>query len=176
MTEVAEADYLHMVLKKTCWLATIHPSRMGALIGSMRVDGPRPLHPVRIFSGRRVPDSGRSAQSGGDPDAYGKELGGDIREGKRTLMLIHLWANSTDAERVRLREMLGQPRECRSEPDVTWVRERMDSYGCLDYARQVAQGLAGAARYEFTGLYGHLPDSMDRRFLEALPTWVIERN
>ena len=112
----------------------------------------------------------------GDPDSYGKELGGDIREGKRTLMLIHLWANSTDAERVRLREMLGQPRECRSEPDVTWVRERMDSYGCLDYARQVAQGLAGAARYEFTGLYGHLPDSMDRRFLEALPTWVIERN
>lgn len=23
-----------MVLKKTCWLATIHPSRIGALIGS----------------------------------------------------------------------------------------------------------------------------------------------
>ena len=46
----------------------------------------------------------------------------------------------------------------------------------LDYARQVAQGLAGAAQYEFTQLYGNLPDSRDKRFLEALPTWVIERN
>lgn len=31
---VTESDYLHMVLKKTCWLATIHPSRVGALIGT----------------------------------------------------------------------------------------------------------------------------------------------
>ena len=31
--DVSEADYLNMVLKKTCWLATIHPSRVGALIG-----------------------------------------------------------------------------------------------------------------------------------------------
>ena len=60
--------------------------------------------------------------------------------------------------------------------DVRWVRERMDAYGCIDYARQVAHGLAGAARYEFTALYGHLPDSRDKRFIEALPTWVIERN
>ena len=52
----------------------------------------------------------------------------------------------------------------------------MDAYECMDYARQVAHGLAGAARHEFTDLYGHLPDSRDKRFIEALPTWVIERN
>jgi len=34
VTDVVEADYLFMVLKKTCWLATIHPSRMGSLIGT----------------------------------------------------------------------------------------------------------------------------------------------
>jgi len=56
------------------------------------------------------------------------------------------------------------------------VLERMDAYGCIDYARQVAHGLAGAAQYEFARLYGHLPDSRDKRFLEALPSWVIERN
>jgi len=176
VTDVAEADYLLMVLKKTCWLATIHPSRMGALIGSIgSMDLDRCIR-FGFFLGAAFQIQDDLLNLEGDPDSYGKELGGDIREGKRTLMLIHLWANSTDAERRRLRGMLGQPRECRSEQDVTWVRERMDSYGCLDYARQVAQGLAGAARYEFTHLYGHLPDSMDRRFLEALPTWVIERN
>jgi geranylgeranyl diphosphate synthase type II len=32
--DLEDADYLNMVLRKTCWLATIHPSRIGALIGS----------------------------------------------------------------------------------------------------------------------------------------------
>ena len=33
-SDLTDADYLVMVLKKTCWLATIHPCRVGALIGS----------------------------------------------------------------------------------------------------------------------------------------------
>ena len=32
--DLDEADYLRMVLKKTCWLATIFPLRVGALIGT----------------------------------------------------------------------------------------------------------------------------------------------
>ena len=112
----------------------------------------------------------------GDATAYGKELAGDIREGKRTLMLIRLIASATGAERDRLHSILGRPRDARTDQDVAWVLERMAAYDCIDYARQIAQGLAGAAQYEFAGLYGHLPDSRDKRFLEALPLWVIERN
>ena len=112
----------------------------------------------------------------GDGKAYGKELGGDILEGKRTLMLIRLFEQATPAERARMSAMLGQPRAERSSDDVSWVRERMGAYGCIDYARQVAHGLAGAAHHEFTLLYQHLPDSRDKRFIEALPAWVIERN
>jgi geranylgeranyl diphosphate synthase type II len=52
----------------------------------------------------------------------------------------------------------------------------MDFYGSIDYARQVAHGLAGAAQYEFEQLYGSLPESRDKRFLASLPAWVIERN
>ena len=55
------------------------------------------------------------------------------------------------------------------------MRERMEHYGSLEYARQVAHGLAGAALHEFSVACAGLPDSPDKRFLEALPTWVIER-
>jgi len=176
VTEVAEADYLLMVLKKTCWLATIHPSRMGALIGSIgSIDLDRCMR-YGFFLGAAFQIQDDLLNLEGDAAAYGKELGGDIREGKRTLMLIHLWDHATQPERKRIRAMLGQPREARSDLDVGWVRERMDVYGSLDYARQVAQGLAGAARYECGQLYGHLPDSRDKQFLEAMPAWVIERN
>ncbi|MEP7354452.1 MAG: polyprenyl synthetase family protein [Acidobacteriota bacterium] len=176
VTNLEEADYLLMVLKKTCWLATIHPSRMGALIGSAgAIDLDRCIR-FGFFLGAAFQIQDDLLNLEGDATAYGKELGGDIREGKRTLMLIHLFAHATPAERDRLRGVLDRPRDVRTATDVDWVRERMDSYGCLDYARQVAQGLAGAAQYEFTALYGHLPDSRDKRFLAALPTWVIERN
>jgi geranylgeranyl diphosphate synthase, type II len=174
--DVVEADYLLMVLKKTCWLCTIHPSRMGSLIGTRgALDLDRFIY-FGFFLGAAFQIQDDLLNLEGDAKAYGKELDGDIREGKRTLMLIHLLERASDVERERLRTMLSQPRDERSDEDVLWVRERMDAYGCIDYARQVAHGLAGAARHEFLGLYGHLPDSRDKSFIEALPTWVIERN
>ena len=174
--EVAEADYLLMVLKKTCWLATIHPSRIGCLIGARGAADLDRCIRFGFFLGAAFQIQDDLLNLEGDIEAYGKELDGDIREGKRTLMLIHLLEKATPAERLRLRSILGQARDARSQADVAWIRARMDAYGCIDYARQVAHGLAGAARHEFAELYGHLPDSRDKRFIAALPEWVIERN
>ena len=176
ITNIGEADYLLMVLKKTCWLCTIHPSRVGTLIGSGgSIDLDRCIR-FGFFLGAAFQIQDDLLNLEGDPTAYGKELGGDIHEGKRTLMLIHLLENATSSERERIFAMLGRPREQRALRDVIWTRERMDAYGCIEYARQVAHGLAGAAQYEFQHLYGHLPESHDKRFLQSLPAWVIERN
>jgi geranylgeranyl diphosphate synthase, type II len=175
-TDVCEADYLLMVLKKTCWLATIHPSRVGALIGSqgrLNLDG---CIRFGFFLGAAFQIQDDLLNLEGDEKAYGKELAGDIREGKRTLMLIHLLEQQTKRDQKRLCALLGQPRELRADEDVRWVLDSMRAHGSIDYARQVAHGLAGAAQYEFTQLYGHLPDSRDKQFLAALPAWVIERN
>jgi geranylgeranyl diphosphate synthase type II len=111
----------------------------------------------------------------GDPARYGKELQGDLFEGKRTLMLIHLLERASRTERERLHRVLAPDRADRTATDVSWVRSLMEAHGCIEYARQVAHGLAGAAKHEFRSAFGDLPDSRDRRFLEALPTWVIER-
>ncbi|HKD06496.1 MAG TPA: polyprenyl synthetase family protein [Bryobacteraceae bacterium] len=174
--DLNEGDYLLMVLKKTCWLATIHPTRMGALIGSIgRIDLDRCIR-FGFFLGAAFQIQDDLLNLEGDADVYGKELGGDIREGKRTLMLIRLIANATSGERRRLGSIFARPREERGVGDVSWVLERMNFYRCIEYARELAHGLAGAARYEFAALYGVLPDSRDKRFLEALPEWVIARN
>ena len=175
VNDVAEADYLEMVLKKTCWLATIHPCRVGALIGSSgQLDIDRFIR-FGFFLGAAFQIQDDLLNLVGNGKSYGKELGGDILEGKRTLMLIRLFEEATEGERIRLSAFLGQPRGERSAGDMQWVRERMDCYGCIEYARQVAHGLAGAAHHEFTLLFHHLPESRDKRFVEALSSWVIER-
>ena len=52
----------------------------------------------------------------------------------------------------------------------------MIAYGSFDYARLVAHAMAGAAQHEGAALYAGLPDSRDRRFIEALPAWVLARS
>ena len=52
----------------------------------------------------------------------------------------------------------------------------MEKHECIQYARRIAQGLAGAALHEFSLLAAGLPDSRDKKFLEGIATWMIERN
>jgi geranylgeranyl diphosphate synthase type II len=111
----------------------------------------------------------------GDPVRYGKELDGDIWEGKRTLMMIHVLNQAPPAEREALRVFLGQARSDKRAADVRWVRSRMEHYGSIDYAREVAHGLAGAATRELERSFSGLPESRDLAFIRELPTWVLER-
>ena len=107
---------------------------------------------------------------------YGKERDGDLFEGKRTLMLIHAYQSASVAEKAALDEVLRLPREQRTDGHVSSLREAIDRYGSIDHARIVAEVLAGAASHEYSCIYGGLPDSRDKQFIEGLITWVFERN
>jgi len=174
-TEIGDADYLEMVLKKTCWLATIYPIRVGALIGSRDSVDLDPFVRFGFFLGAAFQIQDDLLNLVGD-EGYGKEINGDIWEGKRTLMLINTMREATPDQRARLSAILSRPREERTLSEVSWIRKLMNKYGCTEYARKIAHGLAGAALHEYSLLCAGLPDSRDKRFLEQMATWVIERN
>jgi geranylgeranyl diphosphate synthase type II len=174
-TDITEADYLRMVLKKTCWLATIHPLQTGALIGSGGYFDTGPIARFGYLLGAAFQIQDDLLNLVGDEERYGKELSGDIYEGKRTLMLIRLFELATPAERDRLQSLLAKPRQERRLEEVRWVFDAMGEYDCIEYARRVAHALAGAAQHECALAFAALPASRDKRFIEALPTWVIER-
>lgn len=110
----------------------------------------------------------------GDKGAHGKEIA-DLWEGKRPLVLIRMLQLATLEERGRARELLATPRQHKRASDVAWLRERIEAYGCMDYAQRIAHGLAGAALHEAERVLAVLPDSRDRQFLQALPVWMLER-
>jgi geranylgeranyl diphosphate synthase type II len=173
--DVDEQDYLAMVLKKTSWLATIYPMRVGALIGTRGRIEPDDFIPFGFLLGAafQIQDDLLNLCS---DERYGKERDGDLWEGKRTLPLIHLLQRCTPEERERVRASLGKSRQDKSSTEVAWLRGRMAAYDCIEYARQIAQGIAGAALEEFEGAFRHVPDSRDKRFLQGLAIWVFERN
>ena len=172
---LGDADYLEMVLKKTCWTGMVYPALIGALIGTRDpgLDLAPFLH-FGFFLGAAFQIRDDVLNLVGD-ERYGKELDGDIREGKRSLPLIHLLREATPAERGRLADFLGRPRSERTDEEVRWVRRQMDRYGSIEYAQGIATGLAGAALHEHARIYGSLPPSRDKLFLETLPTWVLTR-
>ncbi len=170
-----ERDYFEMVLKKTCWLATIHPVRLGASIAVAGRVPPAAFIGFGFFLGAAFQIQDDVLNLIGDETSYGKETAGDLREGKRTLMIIRLLELATADERARLVAHLGTPLPARSDGEIRWLRERMDHYGCIDYARRVAHAMAGAALREYTRLFAPVPPSRDRAFVEGLITWVVER-
>jgi geranylgeranyl diphosphate synthase type II len=168
-------DYLNMVLKKTCWYTTIYPLRVGALIGTRDAIPLDRLLCCGFFLGAAFQIQDDVLNLVGDHERYGKELEGDIWEGKRTLMMIHLFRHATPAELTRLGGALAASRAERHAADVLWIRDRMDTYGSVEHARQVAHGLAGAALHELDATLCHLPDSRDKRFVRGLVRWVFNR-
>ena len=181
--DVSDADYLAMALKKTCWLAAIHPVRVGALIGTRGDVDPEQFVRFGFFLGAafQIQDDvlNLTANRG-----YGKERDGDIWEGKRTLMLIHTWRESSSEERQRMTLILATPRERRAVQDVAWIRAQMDrmrSAG-LCAGRRPRPGRRGAARVRahlrrVAGLQGqalrprarHLGPAADRLSHARLP-------
>ncbi len=174
--DLDDEDYLVMILKKTCWLASIHPSRVGALIGTRDSIDLDAFIRFGFFVGAAFQIQDDVLNLGGASEAYGKETDGDLWEGKRTLMLIRALNVASGGERQRIAELLALPREERSAAEIRWLRRLLDRYGCIEYARQIAHGLAGAALHEFSLVFGGLPESRDKRFIEGLVTWVFERS
>jgi geranylgeranyl diphosphate synthase type II len=175
-TSLGVTDYLQMVLKKTCWLASIYPIRVGALIGTRGQADLDSFFRFGFFLGASFQIQDDLLNLAGDDGRYGKERDGDLWEGKRTLMLIHLLQHSTAEERARLCSLLSCKRDERTARQVCWVHQLMVERGSIQHARQIANGLAGAALHESRLLFADLEDSPDKRFLEEIVPWVIERD
>ena len=111
----------------------------------------------------------------GDYRKYGKEIGGDLWEGKRTLMLIHLLKHCSTNELRRLHRFLGQTRNERCHDDICWLYQLLARYGSIYYARSAARQLAGAALLEGLATFRDVPDSDEKRFILEMILYVVER-
>jgi geranylgeranyl diphosphate synthase, type II len=173
--DLSPSDYVDLVLRKTCWYTTINPLRVGALIGSW---GAADLEPVVVFGSFL----GVAFQIADDllnltPNAsqYGKELFGDIREGKRTLMLIHLLGSVQPKDRAFLRDYLAEDAARRMNEDVREVYDLMVGYGSLDFAVRFSRGIAEAARGSFASAFYEVRESSERQFLWDMIDWMLDR-
>jgi len=171
-----EDDYLRMVLKKTCWYTCIHPCRVGGLIGSAgQIDADRfNLFGFLLGAAFQIQDDVLNLV--GDRSQYGKEILGDIWEGKRTLMLVHALRHCTADEREQLERVFSCSREQRTEQDVAWVFRLFERHASIDFARATLREMVRAATDEFEVAFGDAPGVADREFIRDLIPYLGDRD
>jgi geranylgeranyl diphosphate synthase type II len=168
-------DYLDLIMHKTCWYTTIHPLRVGALVGTGRRDDLRAMVRFGFHLGAAFQIQDDLLNLSGDEEEYGKELCGDLFEGKRTLPLIHLARHATGSDRETVGRYLALDRDGRDGQLVATIRALMDDYGSVDFAAEYASGIASAATSSFEEAFGGRPPGPAKAFLRSLIPYMLGR-
>lgn len=171
----ATGDYIRMVLLKTGWYSFIHPCRIGALVATRGERNPEALGEFGFYLGLAFQIQDDLLNLLGT-SFYGKEIAGDLYEGKRTLILMHLLENCDSSERTRVGDILFKPRWQRLPREVSWIYDLMSARGSLDFARHAAQDFLTAARQSFEQAYRDCPENEHKAFLRALMNYVLDRD
>jgi geranylgeranyl diphosphate synthase type II len=173
--ELDPEDYLELIMHKTCWYTTVHPLRVGALIGSGGTADLRPMVRFGFYLGAAFQIQDDLLNLLGNEWEYGKEIDGDLYEGKRTLPLIHLLRHAHGVDRETVDRYLGLERSERTAEMVADIRALLDAYGSITFAAAYARGIAGAALEAFELAFEPAPPGPDRDFVRALVPYMLDR-
>ena len=171
--EMSEAQYLEMCACKTGCLGRI-VARLAALLTDQPddVEGHAAryaeLMSIAFQIGDDILDVETAAERGG---AFGKGIGNDVREGKKTLVAIHAAREATPERAARLEELLWADEN--SEGEIAEVIEIFEETGSVAYARECALDIAAEAREHLAEL--DLADEPAEHLAE-FTHFVIERD
>lgn len=74
------------------------------------------------------------------------ETGRDIKEGKKSIMIIHCLSKCSASERKKILTILAKPPQDTTDSDVQQVKTLFDRYGSADYAKRMAASLGEEAK------------------------------
>jgi geranylgeranyl diphosphate synthase type II len=143
--DLTEEDYFTMCTHKTSWYTVIGPLRLGGVIGGADKGSLKLMVEAgkKLGVGFQIHDD--ILNLSGDQSKYGKEIGDDLLEGKRTLMLIRLLSLCSEAEKQKIRAVFRLPREQRRK-EAGYVKDLIQKYDTIDYARRMSSRLVSEAR------------------------------
>lgn len=174
--DLIEKDYYLMSLKKTGWYTCISPCRIGAIIGGASLCTINAFNSFGYHLGIAFQIQDDILNLKGEQRLYGKESAGDLWEGKRTVMIIHLLHQSDPDERRRLISILNKRRIEKQPAEVAWIMDKMEEYGSVPYAKDVAWSFARRARDIFETRLCCIPESESKEFMRAVVNYVVYRD
>jgi geranylgeranyl diphosphate synthase type II len=174
VADLVPSDYIELAGKKTCWYTTVAPLRMGAIIGSHGMATLGALSRFGFYLGLAFQTRDDLLDVERD-SPHGKAPLGDIREGKHTLLLIHLMTTIDIDERSWLADFLRTSSAAKTAADCARVLSMMEQHGSVDFAREFEADMAAAARAAVGPAFAEVPPSAHVDFLRGLVEFVVDR-
>jgi geranylgeranyl diphosphate synthase type II len=171
-----DRDYALMCYKKSCWYTFIAPTQIGGVISGAT---PRQLALLRKYAtyiGLAFQIQDDLLNLVADEARYGKEIGGDLWEGKYTLILLHAMRQASPEEAKHASYILAKERIQKTEADVRYLWDLIQQYGSLQYSRDIAGRMARKADSILTSAGEWMPDSVHRDFLRDMVEYVTARD
>lgn len=172
--ELTEADYYSVIDRKAGLYTITGPMRLGGLIAGATAEQLKAIDEFGLPFGRafQIQDDVLNLTAGA---AYGKEIAGDIAEGKRTLMLVHLLQHCTPDEKRKIVDIHSKPRAAKSGAEVRLVLDLMKKHGSIEYAKRRAAEFVKQAQTIFDNRFAGLPETKAKAALRAAIEFVAAR-
>lgn len=144
--DLTDEDYYQMAGKKTSWYTIITPFRTGAIIAGAEEKVMNHLvdFGMKLGIGFQIQDDLLNLV--GQEAKYGKEIAGDIAEGKRTLMLINMLNSCNHTEKDRATKILSKDRSGKSKDELEYILDLMKKYGSIDQGKKKAREFASESK------------------------------
>ena len=166
--DITEKEYLRMVGGKTGALIAVSCG-VGALLGGADEKTCKALSRFGMGLGMSFQIIDDVLNIVGDEKKYKKEIGGDIREGKRTLITMWALQMLPDAKRERLGTLL--KKKDKSKKDVDAALALLHESGAPEKALRYAKMMVDSSLSELECL----PESRARRTLAKLAAYITRR-
>ena len=166
--DITEDDYFDMIEKKTAALIGLC-CRVGAYLAGASEEEQKSAENFGRKIGIAFQIHDDVLNISGNFETYQKEIGGDITEGKRTLMVVKVLENGEKADADRLKEILSSSTD---NPDE--IKEAigiLKKYDTLSYAENKAKKLVDDAKDSIKDL----KDSKYKEGLMELADFVVTR-
>jgi len=140
------AEYREMISRKTGWYSGRGPCICGALIaGASKTELEAAGKFGEAIGLLNLTEKSETEAPSAGAGGYGKEHGGDIAEGKRTLISIELLERLSAKDAERVRTILLQTREHVTHADIDWFISQAESTGALESVASFCQEQATLA-------------------------------
>jgi geranylgeranyl diphosphate synthase type I len=165
---VTEMEYLEMVAKKTGALMEAS-TKIGAILGRGSHKQIRALARYGRLLGVAFQLRDDILGVSGAEKKFGKPIGSDIREGKRTFIVIKALSSVKGRDRKNLLKALGN-REA-SDKEIKMAIGVLRDSGSVEYASKKAKGLSLKAKSQLKVL----PESDAKEVLLRIADFVVQR-
>jgi len=165
---VSEDEYFQMIQAKTAALFETS-ARCGGILGGAKKGQVERLGRYGHYAGIAFQLIDDVLGLTADEKALGKPVGSDIREGKRTLIIVHALKHASENQRKKILETLGN--RSASAQRIQEIIDLVSSLGSINYVEEKAKGFIEKSKKALASL----PPTEDREDLISLAELIFAR-